>query len=54
MKKTLAEVGDLKIGGRIINIWFADDTAMKLRGSMPHTRGLSNNPYPNQPNSSYW
>ena len=29
---------------------------MKPEGSMPHSQGLSNNPYlePNQPNSSYW
>ena len=29
MKEALAEVGDFKIGGRIINkVWFADDTAI--------------------------
>ena len=29
---------------------------MELGGSMPHSQGLSNNPYPepNQPNSPYW
>ena len=29
---------------------------MKTGDSMPHSQGLSNNPYPepNQPNSSYW
>ena len=29
---------------------------MEPGGSIPHSQGLSNNPYPepNQPNSSYW
>ena len=29
---------------------------MEIGGSMPHSQGLSNNPYPepNQSNSSYW
>ena len=29
---------------------------MKPGGSMPHSQGISDNPYPdpNQPNSSYW
>ena len=28
MKEALTEVGDFKIGGRIINVRFADDTAI--------------------------
>ena len=32
MKEALAEVGDLLIGGRIINkVWFADDTAIIVK-----------------------